>query len=239
MGLFSRNTKSKPADPKSADEAPVAPTRRPTRREGDIESHSGEEALLRSRELLKQARQQLDEFIASHSKPSQETGAASRPRPTNSQLATVMSGDSDLTTRVKAIESAPPGFANALIAEYYRRSTPPHLRAPRPAHWGSDGDESGDAPARTYTFWYGSARLYEREVWLWRNMDRDTEMSLQRETLCYHWRYDHGEDQGGASTYIEMTVNAEGNVEVSSAPPYSYFPATPEGFSALLEACLR
>lgn len=85
----------------------------------------------------------------------------------------------------------------------------------------------------------GRPRLYEREIFIWRDMDRDTEMSLQRQTVSYHWRYDHGENQGGASTYIDMTVNAEGEVEVSSASSQPYYPATSDGFAALLETCLR
>ncbi|WP_030186385.1 hypothetical protein [Streptomyces sp. NRRL S-813] len=205
-------------------------------REGDISSHSGEGALLRSRELLRQARQALDGFIASRSKPPQESGARIQARPTNEQLATVFSGSSDLASRVQAIENAPEAFVNALIDQYRRRTTPAHLRP----IWRADWDASGSTPEQMiYTSWWGSPRLYEREIFIWRDMDRDTEMSLQRETVCYHWRYDHGEDGGGASTYIEMTVNAEGNVELSSAPPYSYYPATPDGFTALLEECLR
>ncbi|GAA4630096.1 hypothetical protein GCM10023196_054040 [Actinoallomurus vinaceus] len=200
-------------------------------REGDIATHSGREALFRSRKLLKQARQQLDGFITSRSKPQWEPDAF-RARPTNAQLATVFSGSSDLAERIKAIETAQPGFVDYLIAEYHRRATPAHLRP----IWRSDWAASDDASEQMiYTSWWGSPRLYEREVWIWEDIDRDTEMTLRKETVGYHWRYDHGEDQGGASTYIEMTVNAEGNVELTSAPPYSYFPATPEGFSALLE----
>lgn len=205
-------------------------------REGDIASHSGDEALARSRGLLRQVRQQLDDFIASRSGPA-PAGVSIQARPTNSQLATVMSGSGDLASRVEAIENAPEGFVNLLIAEYRRRGTPPHLR---PVWRSGHRDASGDTPGQLmYTSWFGSPRLYEREIWLWRDMDRDTEMTRQRETICYFWRYDHGEGQGGASTYIEMTVNAEGNVEVSSAPPYSYFPATSEGFAALLDVCLK
>lgn len=188
-------------------------------REGDIKSHSGEAALLQSRELLRQARQQLDGFITSRSKsPLEETGA-SKARPTNAQLATVMSGSSDIATRIKSIEKAPAAFVDHLIAEYHRRATPACLRP----IWHPSVDASGDSLGRSgqmiYTSWWDSPRLYEREVWLWRNMHRDTEMDLQKETISYHWRYDHGEGQGGASTYIDMTVNAQGNVQLSRGPP--------------------
>ncbi|KAJ5380942.1 uncharacterized protein N7496_003370 [Penicillium cataractarum] len=74
--------------------------------------------------------------------------------------------------------------------------------------------------------WWGAPRLYERK-------DLSGQSST-KETPCYHWRYDHGENQGGPSTYVEMTVSAEGIVQLSSGDR-SYFLATAEGFSALLE----
>lgn len=220
--MFKRKNRSAPAGVPAA----AAAVRR---REGDISSHSGEEALTRARELLRQTRQQLDSFITSRSKPVLYRGPE---RPSNAQLATMMSGPGDLASHVKAIENAPQGFVNALIAKYRHQMTPAHLRPV----WREDRDASGDTPGQMiYTAWHGSPRLYEREIWHWRDMDRDTEMTLRRETICYHWRYDHGEGEGGASTYVEMTVNAEGNAEVSSggAGP---FPATAEGFTALFEA---
>ncbi|KAJ3492952.1 hypothetical protein NLG97_g5038 [Lecanicillium saksenae] len=72
----------------------------------------------------------------------------------------------------------------------------------------------------------GSPRLYERD-------DPSGQYTI-KETPGYRWRYDHGENQAGPSTFIEMTVSVEGDVQLSSGST-SYFPATPEGFAALLE----
>jgi hypothetical protein len=184
-----------------------------------MKSSSGEEALVQSRELLREARQQLHDFITTRSRPH----SLPKERPTNIQLATVLYGRGDIESRAKFIENeAPPLMVESLIAQYYYRVTPAHLRPIYASYLSLYADDSGQM---LFQPWWGAPRLYERED--------PSRQSSTKETICYHWRYDHGENQGGPSTYVEMTVSAEGNVQLSSGP--SYFPATAEGFSALLE----
>jgi hypothetical protein len=185
-----------------------------------MKSSSGEEALVQSRELLREARQQLDDFITTRSKPH----SLPKERPTNIQLASVLHGQEDIESKAKLIENeAPPLMVESLIARYYHRVTPAHLRPIYASYRSLYADDSGQM---SFQPWWGAPRLYERED--------PSRQSSTKETIGYHWRYDHGENQGGSSTYVEMTVSAEGNVQLSSGST-SYFPATAEGFSALLE----
>lgn len=211
-GFSSSGSRYEPPSETSAAEA--------GRNEQSMKPSSGEEALVQSRELLRKARQRLNDFITARSKPHD----LPKERPTYIQLASMLHGQSDIEAKAKFIENAaPPLMIEALITQYHHHVTPAHLRPLYASCQPLYADASGEM---SFHPWWGKPRLYER--------DDPSGQSSVKETPGYRWRYDHGENQAGPSVFIQMTVSVKGDVQLSTGST-SYFLATPEGFTALLQ----